>query len=451
MADGPGASAAGGSGAASLFQQNTAQERGQNNNCANPSTSTAAGATALVNGSVETRCASGDLSFNKYSVVDGGDAHAAGGSGTGTAAQQNTAQAGRQNNNCANSNDSDIALTGGRVDSGCTAKDTSHTKDSRVEGGDAHAEGGSSAGGLVQQNTAQSGRQNNNCANPNGSTVIAGEGGRVDSECTAKDASHTKDSRVEGGDAHAEGGSSAGANAFQQNTAQSGRQNNNCANPNGSGILLTGGRTDSECTAKDTSHTKDSRVEGGDAHAEGGSSAGGLVQQNTAQSGRQNNNCANPNSAVVTAGEGGRVDSGCAAKDASHTKDSRVEGGGAHAEGGSSAGGLVQQNTAQSGRQNNNCASPNNSVINAAASRAGTGCETVDHSKNVGTVEVSDGAEAKGGSSTLDLFQQNTAQSGRQNNNCGNPNDVTLTDAGSRTQTQCVAVDRSTNIGTVNR
>ncbi|MDQ0935154.1 hypothetical protein [Streptomyces turgidiscabies] len=384
-------------------------------------------------------------------IADGPGASATGGSGAGSLFQQNTAQGHRQNNNCANPNDSDIVLTGGRTDSGCTAKDASHTKHSLLEDGDAHAEGGSSAGGLVQQNTAQSGRQNNNCANPNGSTVIASEGGQTGSGCTAEDASHTKHSLLEDGDAHAEGGSSAGANAFQQNTAQSGRQNNNCNNPNGSAVVLTGGRTDSGCTAKDASHTKHSRVEGGDAHAEGGSSAGGLVQQNTAQSGRQNNNCANPNSSAVFMSEGGRTGSGCTAKDASHAEHSLVEGGDAHAEGGSSAGDLVQQNTAQSGRQNNNCDNPNNSVITTTASRAETDCETVDHSKNVGTVEISDGAEAKGGSSALGLFQQNTAQSGRQNNNCGNPNDLTLTATGSSTQTQCVAVDQSTNIGTVYR
>ncbi|MEV6317548.1 hypothetical protein [Streptomyces sp. NPDC051776] len=59
------------------------------------------------------------------------------------------------------------------------------------------------------------------------------------------------------------------------------------------------------------------------------------------------------------------------------------------------------------------------------------------------------GARATGGSGTLDVFQQNTAQEARQNN--GNPNNLTLTATGSRTQAHCVAVDRSTNIGTVNR
>ncbi|GAB2768475.1 hypothetical protein [Streptomyces bullii] len=450
VADDPGALATGGSGAAgSLFQQNTAQGHKQNNSCGNPGIS--AGENVLDSGRAETRCATGDLSYSKHSITQGGDAHADGGSAAGTVTQQNTAQKGRQNNNCANPNGSDIVLEGGRADSACTTADASHTKHSSIKGGQAHAEGGSSTGGLVQQNTAQSGRQNNNCANPNGSAVIASDDGRVDNGCAATDVSHTKHSSIKGGQAHAEGGSSAGDTAYQQNTAQSGRQNNNCANPNGSGVVLEGGRADSACTTADASHTKHSSIKGGQAHAEGGSSKGGLVQQNTAQSGRQNNNCANPNSSAVIASDGGRVDSTCEATDVSHTKHSSIKGGQAHAEGGSATGTLVQQNTAQSGRQNNNCANPNNSVIPVTDGRVGTACKTADHSKNAGTVEISDGAKAEGGSSALDLFQQNTAQSGRQNNNCGNPNNLTLTATGSRTQTECVAVDRSTNIGSVYR
>ncbi|MEV6316253.1 hypothetical protein [Streptomyces sp. NPDC051776] len=59
------------------------------------------------------------------------------------------------------------------------------------------------------------------------------------------------------------------------------------------------------------------------------------------------------------------------------------------------------------------------------------------------------GALAEGGSSTADLFQQNTAQSGRQSNHCGNPNNLTLTATGSRAESKCIAVDRSANVGTV--
>ncbi|CAM5457703.1 hypothetical protein [Streptomyces aurantiogriseus] len=67
----------------------------------------------------------------------------------------------------------------------------------------------------------------------------------------------------------------------------------------------------------------------------------------------------------------------------------------------------------------------------------------------MGTREIGHGAKAEGGSSAMGLSQQNTAQSGRQNNNCGNPNDLTVTATGSRRQVQCTAVNRSTNIGTV--
>ncbi|MFE1753173.1 hypothetical protein ACFW88_21970 [Streptomyces anandii] len=63
------------------------------------------------------------------------------------------------------------------------------------------------------------------------------------------------------------------------------------------------------------------------------------------------------------------------------------------------------------------------------------------------TVDIGHGARAAGGSSEAALFQQNTAQEGRQNNSCGNSNDLTLSASGSRVQDQCVAVDRSTNIG----
>ncbi|MEV6319373.1 hypothetical protein [Streptomyces sp. NPDC051776] len=43
------------------------------------------------------------------------------------------------------------------------------------------------------------------------------------------------------------------------------------------------------------------------------------------------------------------------------------------------------------------------------------------------------------------------AQEGRQNNNCTNPNNLTLTTTNNRAQATCVAVDRSTNIATINR
>ncbi|WSQ15047.1 hypothetical protein OG604_49185 [Streptomyces sp. NBC_01231] len=434
-----------------VIQQNTAQSGRQNNNCANPNFSSVS---ASGGGRQESGCVDKDASHAKHSVVKGGDARAEGGSTpVNTVGQQNTAQSGRQNNNCANPNSSNVpASGGGRQESGCVNKDASHAKHSVVKGGDARAEGGSSTVTHVfQQNTAQSGRQNNNCANPNNSTVSASGGGRQESGCVNKDASHAKHSVVKGGDARAEGGSAAGSTVYQQNTAQSGRQNNNCANPNRS-AAESGGRQESGCVNKDASHAKHSVVKGGDARAEGGSAAGTVIQQNTAQTGRQNNNCANPNTSSVFANGGGRQKSECVNKDASHAKHSVIKGGDARAEGGSSTGGNVfQQNTAQTGRQNNNCANPNESTIGVTDSDAEIRCLTVDESTNKGTVEIGDGAEAESGRSALDLSQQNTAQSGRQNNNCGNPNHVTLTPTGSRHQVQCTAVDRSTNIGSVHR
>jgi hypothetical protein len=189
-------------------------------------------------------------------------------------------------------------------------------------------------------------------------------------------------------------------------------------------------------------------TKGGGARAEGGSSVGFGDQQNTAQEGRQNNNCANPNNSALVAEAGGREESGCVNKDASRNKHTVTKGGGARAEGGSD-GFVGQQNTAQEGRQNNNCANPNDSRITLTGSDAEVGCATVDDSTNVGIKEIRDGAKAEGGSAGLALRQQNTAQSGRQNNNCGNPNDLTFTATGSSTQVQCVAVDRSRNIDSV--
>ncbi|MEV2217128.1 hypothetical protein AB0H86_37870 [Streptomyces sp. NPDC050997] len=446
-----GAHAEGGSSTAGdVVQQNTAQEGRQNNNCANPNASPVG---ASGGGRQKSECANKDASRNKDTTLKSRGAHAEGGSSTGGGVvQQNTAQEGRQNNNCANPNDSGVTANEGRQESECANKDASRNKHTTLKGGGAHAEGGSAtASSVFQQNTAQVGRQNNNCANPNDSVITAREGGRQKSGCANKDASRNKHTTLKGGGAHAEGGS-ATASVVQQNTAQEGRQNNNCADPNDSRVdAIEGGRQKSGCANKDASRNKHTTVKSGGAHAEGGSStASGVTQQNTAQEGRQNNNCADPNfSSVITSG---RQESGCVNKDASRNKHTTVKSGGAHAEGGASTGGeVIQQNTAQSGRQNNNCADPNFSSIIGTGDRAETRCKTIDHSKNIGTAEISGGAEAEGGSSALSLSQQNTAQEGRQNNNCGNPNNLTVTATGSSTQAECVAVDRSTNIGSVHR
>ncbi|MEV6315952.1 hypothetical protein, partial [Streptomyces sp. NPDC051776] len=174
----------------------------------------------------------------------------------------------------------------------------------------------------------------------------------------------------DGAKARASGGSSTGEDVFQQNTAQSSRQNNNCHHPNagvdGDEVALTGGRATGRCVTSDGSLTAFSRFHNGPAEAEGGSTSLGLVQQNTAQRGRQNNNCHNPNASPVTV-DSGRVDSRCTDQDFSFSKHTLVKGGGARAEGGSTPGGeSFQQNVAQAGRQNNNCNHPNLSTINVS-------------------------------------------------------------------------------------
>ncbi|WP_189934666.1 hypothetical protein [Streptomyces aurantiogriseus] len=410
---GGGARAEGGSGAGGVFQQNTAQEGRQNNHCANPNVSSV---TASDGGRQGSGCVNKDASRNGHSVVKGGGAHAEGGSSTSGVVQQNTAQEGRQNNNCANPNRSDVtASDGGRQGSGCVNKDASRTRHSVVKGSGVRAEGGSSTGGVVQQNTAQEGRQNNHCANPNVSSVIAIDGGRQGSGCVNKDASRTRHSVVKGGGARAEGGFST-SSGFQQNTAQEGRQNNNCANPDGPSVIaIDGGRQGSGCVNKDASRNRHSVVKGGGARAEGGSSTSSVAQQNTAQEGRQNNNCANPNFSPVGASGGGRQESGCVNKDASRTRHSVVKGGGARAEGGSSTSSGFQQNTAQEGRQNNNCANPNRSAVGASGGgRQESGCVNKDASRTKHSLVKGGEAHAEGGSSTGgSVFQQNTAQEGR--------------------------------------
>jgi hypothetical protein len=316
-------------------------------------------------------------------------------------------------------------------------------------GHSATATGGNSASALSQQNTAQAHRQNTNCDNPNFDIDVLG--GRAERLCANGDGSFNMDTWVKEGGAHATGGSG-GSQAVQQNTAQKGRQNNNCANPNFSGIALSDGRAGNACVNKDESFNRGTKVKGGGADVTGGSSTTAFAeQQNTAQEGRQNNNCANPNLSGIALTDG-RAGNACVNKDESFNRRTKVKGGGADVTGGSStAGDVVQQNTAQEGRQNNNCANPNGADITLTGAPARNQCTTVDRSANVGTADTSGGAQADGGSGVVDLFQQNTAQDGRQNNNCGNPNGLHLTTFGSGTRTQCVAVDSSRNIGSVHR
>ncbi|MEV6318596.1 hypothetical protein [Streptomyces sp. NPDC051776] len=200
---------------------------------------------------------------------------------------------------------------------------------------------------------------------------------------------------------------------------------------------------------EDWSHNKHTLIKDGGAEATGGSTTG--IQQNTAQDGRQNANCANAHGTLVSVA-GGRANGHCDNKDSSHSKHTTIKGGGAEASGGSSGTGLVQQNTAQAGRQNANCVNPNNAVISLTDSRSEARCMTLDHSKSVHAAEFGRGAESAGGSAPLGfLALQNTAQTGRQNDNCANPNGLSLTASGSHLRTQCSTVDISKNIHAVRK
>ncbi|MEV6318052.1 hypothetical protein [Streptomyces sp. NPDC051776] len=453
---GGGARAEGGGAEEDLFQQNIAQEGRQNNNCDNPNNNSSI---TVAGGRVSTGCGNKDTSFSKHTRIKGGGARAEGGSGGADVSQQNIAQHGRQNNNCASYNHSGINLTGGgRVKSRCGNKDTSLSKHTLTRGGGARAEGGSSGSADFsgdQQNIAQEGRQNNHCANPNLSSTALDD--RQKNLCGNKDGSFSKHTRIKGGGARAEGGSSTASYLVQQNTAQDGRQNNVCHNSNmnlGS-LEVNGGRVEASCGNKDASFNKQTQVTRGGARAEGGSTtAGTALQQNVAQEGRQNNTCNNPNSDATITTTGDRVGIRCRNKDISFNRKTVVKSGGAAAEGGSSTTETVnQQNVAQEGRQNNNCANPNlpPSVVELSSNRLRESCKTVDGSANVHTTDIGGGAKAEGGSATAALFQQNSAQEGRQNNTCSDPNNLTLNASGSRTQAHCVAVDRSTNLATINR
>ncbi|MFG2195430.1 hypothetical protein [Streptomyces sp. NPDC048639] len=430
-----------------MFQQNTAQEHRQNNSCANPVGTT--GEPLLTGSRADTRCATGDASFNKHTVTEGRGAHASGGSTPGQVVQQNTAQKGRQNNSCASPLGLNSTLNGGRVDGRCVSKDLSGSEHTVTRTGGARTEGGSDVlGGVTQQNTAQEGRQNNSCDQPAFESFTV-NGGRADRRCGNRDRSYTGHSLVESEGARTTGGSTTGFNVNQQNAAQEGRQNNSCDNRNTGGIDPTGGRVDSACGNGDRSHTKYSVVKGGGAETTGGSSETlSVFQQNSAQEGRNNNSCDNASSGEITL-TGGRVGSKCRNGDRSDTEHSVVKGGGAQTTGGSATAAVSQQNSAQEGRQNNNCADTNNLDATITGGRAHARCTTVDDSATLGSAEFGGGAEAAGGTSGASLFQQNIAQEGRQNNDCANLNNLTLTTSGSRTDNQCVAFDRSKSIGSV--
>ncbi|MFJ9961517.1 hypothetical protein [Streptomyces avermitilis] len=431
------ADAKGGGGTSRLAQQNVAQRGRQNNDCASRNTFSLSSS----GDKIQSNCADEDTSVSDHTYSEGRGASAEGRSG-GNFDQQNVAQAGRQNNICDSPNYVFPDLTGSRFDTDCTNKDASVSRHTSDKSGGAQARG-AQAGSAEVQDIAQEGRQNNFCANPNSTDASPVSDSRTDVDCANKDASLSEHTRHKGGGAQAKGGALA---QEQQNIAQEGRQNNTCANPNISTLDLSGARTDTDCVNKDVSRTKHSVVKGGPARAEGGS-GDDVFQQNIAQEGRQNNACDNANDADITA-TGGRTKNRCVTVDGSKNRHTVETNRGAEAVGGSSVADLSQQNIAQSGRQNNACANHNGLDADVTGARQDTACVTVDRSVNAGTKKSSGGASVEGGSSVADLFQQNIAQEGRQNNACGNTNNLTLTGDGGSTQNQCVAVDRSVNIGT---
>ncbi|MFG2191072.1 hypothetical protein [Streptomyces sp. NPDC048639] len=429
---GGGANAVGGSSEAGLIQQNTAQRGQQNNNCSNPDQ-----VEFIVSGGrLESVCEDTDNSTNHKVFAQGGGADANGGSAGSDLGQQNTAQEGRQNNDCDNTQVTSVAISGSSSEAACTNEDASDNKLTWSKGGGSEVDGGSSTGAqLFQRNTAQQGRQNNHCASPH---LTPASGGN----CANGDESSNENAWSRGGGARAGSGSTPAFTAIQKNTAQEGRQNNNCGNPQYSQDALGGG-----CENADASTNHRTAVKGRGAEASGGDNTGAAYQRNTAQEGRQNNHCDNPNIVLPFDVSGGSADGDCTHEDNSFSHRTLVKGGGAEANGGSNTGGdIVQQNTAQEGRQNNNCANHNAGSIEVTGGRFHVACGTTDNSADVRTSVTSGGAQADGGASAGRQLQQNTAQEGRQNNNCGNPNNLAFTLSGGRATAQCTATDESRNI-----
>ncbi|MEV6319094.1 hypothetical protein [Streptomyces sp. NPDC051776] len=454
-----GAETAGGS--TMFFQQNAGQEGRQNVHCANPNGTPSL--TGLGGSGIDSGCINQDLSRNRSDLTRGSGARAFGGDSPGTGAgnllfQQQIAQEGRQNLNCTNVHDGQppFALGASQVASRCANKDASHNKETAYLSRGADAVGGSGVGITSQQNTAQEGRQNLSCTNPNSAGPVLLTGSRVDSRCKNQDVSTNGRAVFRGDGAHAEGGSGTDQ-VQQQNTAQEGRQNLNCSNPSDVSFALTGSRIASACANQDASRNKHTVATGRGARAFGGSAGAFMAQQNNAQEGRQNTACAGangPDISRVFVLNGSTIQTHCSTADHSRKGHAVFHGGGARAlggNGGSATASVFQQNTAQEGWQNLNCANPNATSFSLTASTARTKCATVDRSVTVGTVELSGGSRAVGGNSVATLEQQNIAQDGRQHNNCANPNSSPLAASGARTTNTCVAVDTSHNIGTVTR
>ncbi|MFG2196504.1 hypothetical protein [Streptomyces sp. NPDC048639] len=442
-ADGPGATAGGGSAAmGGLGQENTAQDGRQNNNCVR----TNGGRTTVDGGRVDGRCVTADGSLNAFAHVKRGGTDAAGGDGPLQVAQQNTAQRGRQNNNCASggTGGSTVTASGGGMESRCADRDFSSSEHTTVEGEGA-AVSGAPAGVAFQQNVAQAGRQNTTCASQDASAALL-QGGRTLSRCGNQDTSRSRFTTTRGGGAETNGATSGGL-LVGQSWAQEGRQNVNCDNAATGGVDLMGGRTESSCGNADDSRSHTTAVKGSGAEVNGGNGPVAAFAQDASQEGRQNVHCANLNASAHRP-SGGRVENSCHNADESRSHRTVTENGGAGASGGSSADAIYHRNVAQEGRQNTHCGDINRGVLNVSGGAADNRCDTTDRSLSQDTVTQGGGAEVDGGSGMAMSVQQNTAQEGRQNNSCGNSNRTDATLRGSHTTSECLADDRSTSTGT---
>ncbi|KOU56781.1 hypothetical protein ADK57_40865 [Streptomyces sp. MMG1533] len=357
-----GAQAGGGSGAAGLFDQNTALDGRQNNACGDSQRLT--GSDILGgSGRFGTHCTTGARSHSIDTVTTGGGAEASGGDGV--ALQQNIAERGRQNNACGNTIES--GLYDGETDTHCTALDDSVSKGTVNHAGAAQATGGE--GDLYQQNIAQQGRQNNACGDMNQGILSS----TTEADCAAHDGSVSMGAATRGDGARATGGNST-LGASQQNIAQEGRQNNACGDMNNAGLP---GVTESGCAAHDGSVSKGTVTRSGGAEATGGDSGLSSTQQNIAQEGRQNNACGNANVGSVS----GEAQAHCTTHDGSVSKGTVTRSGGARATGGNSTLELTQQNIAQEGRQNNACGNTNALALDEG--RTNAQCSATDESVEI--------------------------------------------------------------------
>ncbi|MEU9057505.1 hypothetical protein AB0D13_01090 [Streptomyces sp. NPDC048430] len=172
-------------------------------------------------------------------------------------------------------------------------------------------------------------------------------------------------------------------------------------------------------------------------------------QANTDQDGEQNLNCGNSAHLIrLNVAKTTHREKDCVDTDGHTHRHSR------HLDGAQAVGGTVlgpQVNTAQTGKQNLNCGNSADLItVNVAGTiNEETTCAAVDRGdgQDHGHGGYVGGSKALGGTSAGQ--QVNTAQTGKQNLNCGNSsNTVTLNVLGTiRKHTTCIAADHSHGSG----